>query len=216
MQIKICGIKSEAAFDAAVAAGADWIGFVFFPPSPRAVTPLRAAALSARHSGGPRRVGLFVKPHAAEIEAALAALPLDILQIHDTPEAAAALRRRFGHPVWRAVGIGGAADLPCSAEGADALLLDARASCGASRPGGNATAFDWTLLRAWTAPCPWLLAGGLTPQNVATAIAMTGAPAVDVSSGVERAPGEKDPALIAGFIAAAAGIKIKQNSGSFL
>ena len=206
MRVKICGINSEAAFDAAVAAGADWIGLVFFPPSPRAITPRRAASLSARQKGGPGRVGLFVAPRAEEIEAALAALPLDVLQIHDTAEAAVRWRARFGLPVWRAVGIAAAADLPSTADGADALLLDASPPRGATRPGGNARPFDWTLLRAWHPPAPWLLAGGLTPDNVAAAIAATGATAVDVSSGVEHAPGEKDPARIRAFIAAARGL----------
>jgi phosphoribosylanthranilate isomerase len=204
-RVKICGINSEAAFDAAVAAGADWLGFVFFPPSPRAISAERAAGLSARAPGGPLRVGLFVRPNPAEIAAVLAALPLDILQIHGTIEQARAVRARFGKPVWRAVGIASAADLPVDADGADALLLDASPPRGATRPGGNARPFDWTLLRGWRPPAPWLLAGGLTPETVAAAIAATGASAVDVSSGVERRPGEKDPALIRAFIAAAHG-----------
>ncbi len=204
-RVKICGINSEAAFDAAVAAGADWLGFVFFLPSPRAISAERAAGLSARAPGGPLRVGLFVRPNPAEIAAVLAALPLDILQIHGPAEQARAVRARFGKPVWRAVGIASAADLPVDAEGADALLLDASPPRGATRPGGNARPFDWTLLRGWRPPAPWLLAGGLTPETVAAAIAATGASAVDVSSGVERRPGEKDPALIRAFIAAAHG-----------
>ncbi len=204
-RVKICGINSEAAFDAAVAAGADWLGFVFFPPSPRAISAERAAGLSARAPGGPLRVGLFVRPNPAEIAAVLAALPLDILQIHGPAEQARAVRARFGKPVWRAVGIASAADLPVDADGADALLLDASPPRGATRPGGNARPFDWTLLRGWRPPAPWLLAGGLTPETVAAAIAATGASAVDVSSGVERRPGEKDPALIRAFIAAAHG-----------
>ena len=204
-RVKICGINSEAAFDAAVAAGADWLGFVFFPPSPRAISAERAAGLSARAPGGPLRVGLFVRPNPAEIAAVLAALPLDILQIHGPAEQARAVRARFGKPVWRAVGIASAADLPAAADGADALLLDASPPRGATRPGGNARPFDWTLLRGWRPPAPWLLAGGLTPETVAAAIAATGASAVDVSSGVERRPGEKDPALIRAFIAAAHG-----------
>ncbi len=204
-RVKICGINSEAAFDAAVAAGADWLGFVFFLPSPRAISAERAAGLSARAPGGPLRVGLFVRPNPAEIAAVLAALPLDILQIHGPAEQARAVRARFGKPVWRAVGIASAADLPVAADGADALLLDASPPRGGTRPGGNARPFDWTLLRGWRPPAPWLLAGGLTPETVAAAIAATGASAVDVSSGVERRPGEKDPALIRAFIAAAHG-----------
>ena len=205
MRVKICGIKSEAAFDAAGAAGAAYLGFVFFPPSPRAVTPTQAAALSARHPGGPLRVGLFVRPDDATIAAALAAIPLAILQLHDVDIARAQdIRRKFGLPIWRAVGVSTANDLPAEA-GADMLLLDAKAPKGATRPGGNAATFDWMLLANWHPPCPWMLAGGLTPGNVAEAIRLTGTSAVDVSSGVESAPGVKDPARIHAFIAAARG-----------
>jgi phosphoribosylanthranilate isomerase len=201
--VKVCGINDATAFDAAVAAGVDWIGFVFFPPSPRFVTPERAAALSARQKNGPPRVGLFVDPTEAAISAALEALPLDILQLYTTPARAASLRQRFGRPVWRAVGVSERSDLPVDAEGADALLLEAKAPADATRPGGNAARFDWSMLAGWQAPAPWILAGGLDPGNVAAAIAATGATAVDVSSGVERRPGVKDPALIRAFIAAA-------------
>lgn len=203
-RVKICGLNSPAAFDAAVAAGANWVGFVFFPASPRHVTPAQAAALSARAPGGPLRVGLFVDPTEAEIEAALAALPLDILQLHSvTPARAAGLRARFGRPVWRAIGISGPGDLPGASEGADGLLLDAKAPAGAPLPGGNARSFDWAAIRGWRAPGFWLLAGGLRPKNVAAAVAATGAAAVDVSSGVESARGVKDPALIRAFVTAA-------------
>jgi phosphoribosylanthranilate isomerase len=196
-RVKICGINSEPAFDAAIEAGADWVGFVFFPPSPRFVTPARAAALSARHPAGPPRVGLFVDPTDEAIEAALAAIPLDILQLYAEPARAASLRRRFARQVWRAVGIATRADLAHDAAGADALLIEAKAPPEATRPGGNALRFDWSLL------AHWLLAGGLDPRNVAAAIAQSGATAVDVSSGVERAPGVKDPTLIRAFIEAA-------------
>ncbi len=205
---KICGLNSAGAIDAAVAAGADWIGFVFFPPSPRAVTAAEAATLAARHEGGPPRVGLFVAPADAEIEAVLAALPLDVLQLHRVdPARAAALRTRFARPVWRAVEIATAADLPNTAPGIDALLLDAKPPENATRPGGNARRFDWSVLAGWQAPAPWLLAGGLTPANVAAAILATAAEAVDVSSGVESAPGVKDAALIRAFVAAAHGVE---------
>ncbi len=205
LRVKICGINSEAAFDAAIDAGADWIGFVFFPPSPRYVTPARAAELSRRHTGGPGRVGLFVAPTEAEIGTALETLALDALQIYALPIRAASLRQRFGRPVWRAVGVATQDDLPGAAEGADALLIEAKASAEATRPGGNAMRFDWSQLAGWRAPAPWLLAGGLDADNVARAIAETGATAVDVSSGVERGPGVKDPRLIRAFIAAARG-----------
>jgi phosphoribosylanthranilate isomerase len=200
IRVKICGINTEAAMDTAIGAGADWVGFNFFPPSPRFITPARAAALSARHPAGVGRVGLFVEPDPAQIEAALAAVKLDALQLYTSAARAAELRALFGIPVWRPVGVAGAADLPRAAEGADALLLESKAPKGATRPGGNARQFDWAALRGWTAPAPWLLAGGLDPDNVADAIAATGATAVDVSSGVESAPGRKDPALIRRFI----------------
>ena len=206
VRVKICGINSAAAIDAAVAAGADWTGFVFFPPSPRAVTPAQAAGLAARHPDGPPRVGLFVDPAEADVAAALAALRLDILQLYTAPERVAALRARFGLPVWRAVGVAVAADLPAEAGGADALLIEAKPPPGATRPGGNAARIDWSLLRGWAAPAPWILAGGLTPANVAIAIDESGAGAVDVSSGVESAPGVKDPALIRAFVRAARGV----------
>jgi phosphoribosylanthranilate isomerase len=205
VRVKICGMNDAAGIDAAIGAGADWVGFAFFPPSPRYVTPAQAAALSARHPGGAGRVGLFVEPEAEQIEAALAALKLDALQLYTSASRAADLRARFGIPVWRAIGIAGAADLPAGAEGADALLLEAKPPKDATRPGGNARRFDWAALRGWTAPAPWILAGGLDPDNVAEAIAATGAVAVDVSSGVERAPGHKDPELIRRFVRNAKG-----------
>jgi phosphoribosylanthranilate isomerase len=201
--VKICGVNSAAAIDAAAAAGADWVGFVFFPASPRFVAPETAARLAARQANGPRCVGLFVDPDDAAVATALAAMPLDAMQLYATPERAAALRRRFGVPVWRAIAVASAADLPASAEGADVLLLEGAPPAGADRPGGNARRFDWALLRGWAAPRPWVLAGGLDPANVAAAIRASGAACVDVSSGVERAPGQKDPALIRAFVAAA-------------
>ncbi|HEY4250280.1 MAG TPA: phosphoribosylanthranilate isomerase [Roseomonas sp.] len=204
-KVKICGINDPVAFDTAVEAGADWVGFVFFPPSPRYVTPEAAAALSARIAGGPPRVGLFVRPDIAAIARVLDVVRLDALQIYDTLDDLAAIRARFDLPVWRAVGVAGLADLPADSGGADRLLLEAKAPAGATRPGGNATTFDWRILRDWKAVAPWMLAGGLTPDNVAVAIRETGAEAVDVSSGVERSKGVKDPALIRAFIAAAKG-----------
>lgn len=200
-RVKICGINSPAALDAAADAGADWIGYVFFPRSPRAVTPEQAAALD-RHRRGPGRVGLFVDPRDDDVAQVLAALPLDVLQVHADAERAAALRSRFGIPVWHIVGVGTAADLPVAAPGVDGLLLDSKPPPGATRPGGNALAFDWAFLRGWAAPLPWLLAGGLTPGNVAEAVRVSGALAVDVSSGVERTRGVKDAGLIRAFMQA--------------
>jgi len=200
-KVKICGINDKLAFDTAVACGADWIGFVFFPPSPRYVAPAQAAALSARSPGGPRRVGLFVKPSVAAIAATLETIRLDVLQLYGADAELAALRERFGLEVWRAIGVGTAADLPGDAGGADMFVLEAKSPPDATRPGGNAVSFDWSLLRGWRSPVPWILAGGLTADNVAAAIRATGAEAVDVSSGVEVSPGVKDPALIRRFIA---------------
>ena len=204
VRVKICGINTAAALDAAADAGADWVGYVFFPASPRAVTPAQAAALDG-HRRGPARVGLFVDPADEDVAQALAAISLDVLQVHATALRAAELRTRFGVPVWHVVAIGGAGDLPTAAPGVDGLLLDAKAPPGATRPGGNALTFDWSVLRGWAAPLPWLLAGGLTPGNVAEAIRVSGASAVDVSSGVEGSRGMKDAGLIRDFVRAAQG-----------
>jgi len=208
-KVKICGVNDPMAFDTAVDAGADWIGFVFFPRSPRYVTPATAAALSGRASatGGPLRVGLFVDPSDDLIAAVLEAVPLDTMQIYGRVNDLAAIGARFGLPVWRPVGIATSADLPLDPRGADSLLLEAKAPAEATRPGGNATSFEWALLRQWDAPAPWILAGGLTPANVAAAIGETGAAAVDVSSGVEASRGVKDPGLIRAFIREARGAR---------
>jgi len=190
--VKICGIKDRAALDAASQAGADMLGFVFFPPSPRAVTPAEAAMLARSYAAGPKRVGLFVDPDDALLTETLAQAPLDLIQLHgeESPARAADIRLRFGKPVMKALGIATKADLT-------------RPPPGSVLPGGNALAFDWSLMKDENPPRPWLLAGGLTPANVAQAIAASGAKGVDVSSGVEKARGEKDPAAIAAFIAAA-------------
>jgi phosphoribosylanthranilate isomerase len=206
-RVKICGINDAAAFDAAVESVADWIGFNFFPPSPRYVAPSHARQLSERHLGGPLRVGLFVNPTAAMIEAVLAEVDLDILQLYGAAGSVADFRARFGRPVWRPVGVAGAADLPAALDGADALLLEAKPPPDATRPGGNAVRFDWSLTNGWPAPGPWLLAGGLDPDNVAGAIRLSGAEAVDVSSGVERDKGVKDPTLIRAFVRNARALK---------
>jgi phosphoribosylanthranilate isomerase len=203
--VKICGINDPIAFDTAVEAGADWVGFVFFPPSPRYVTPDTAAALSARIVGGPPRVGLFVRPDIPAIARVLDVVRLDVLQIYDAADDLPTIRARFGLPVWRAVAIGAARIGRKISRTADRLLLESKPPIGANRPGGNATAFDWRILRDWSAVVPWVLAGGLTPDNVAAAVRETGAGAVDVSSGVESSKGVKDPALIRAFIAAAKG-----------
>ncbi|WP_428395699.1 phosphoribosylanthranilate isomerase [Lichenicoccus sp.] len=199
--MKICGLAEPAGFDAAIASGADWLGFVFFAASPRAIRPARAAALSARHPGGAGRIGLFVRAGDTEIARCLEQVRLDGLQIYDTAERAAEIGARFGLPVWHACAVATASDLPVLAPGLQRLVLESRQPASSDRPGGNGHAFDWSLPRGWQAPCPWLLAGGLDPENVAAAIQASGAIAVDVSSGVERQRGVKDPARIAAFIA---------------
>ena len=146
------------------------------------------------------RVGLFVDPSDEGIDAVLETVPLDAIQIYGRVNELPAIRARFGLPIWGPVGIATSADLPTNSLDADALLLEAKPPAEATRPGGNATSFEWALLRHWAAPAPWILAGGLTSDNVATAISETGARAVDVSSGVEYTRGVKDPALIRAFI----------------
>jgi phosphoribosylanthranilate isomerase len=203
MRVKICGIDRPEALEAAADAGADYVGFVFFPPSPRCLSPTRAAAIRAARPQGPPGVGLFVKPSLDEIAAVLATVPLDALQIYGDPALARAIRTRFGLPVWLARGVSTQADLAAAeqaADGLDGMVIESKAPAGATRPGGNATALDWSLLTAWKPALPWLLGGGLTPDNVAEAIARSGATGVDVSSGVEQAPGIKDLSLIRAFI----------------
>lgn len=205
--VKICGLNSAEAFGAASAAGADLAGFVFYPPSPRAVTPAEAARI-AGDSAKPLRVGLFVDPDDALLAEVLSGVRLDLLQLHgrESPARVAAVRAKFGVKVMKVFGIAAAADLDrVQAEGgaADWLMLDAKPSPDAALPGGNAATFDWALLRGLRLDKPWLLAGGLTAENVGQAIAIADPTGVDVSSGVERARGVKDPAKIAAFVRAA-------------
>jgi phosphoribosylanthranilate isomerase len=198
--VKICGVNSAEAFDAVHESRADYLGFVFFPPSPRFVTPGQAAALSARATGGPKRVGLFVNPSDTDIAATLAGLRLDVLQVYADTARCQRIKARFQLPVWRAVAVSTPADLPRQGEGLDGFVIESPAPPGASRPGGNAVNVDRTLLSGWTGPGFWLLAGGLDGETVAQAIAQLQPPGVDVSSGVETAPGAKSRDLILRFV----------------
>jgi phosphoribosylanthranilate isomerase len=206
--IKICGLKTSEALDVALAAGADLVGFVFFAPSPRHVGLEAARALSERVRGRAQKVALSVDAGDDELAASIEALKPDLLQLHgrETPERVAAVRERFGVPVMKALPIAERADLAAIRryEGvADRLIFDARAGVEATRPGGLGKRFDWRLLENVQPRVPFMLSGGLDADNVAQALRITAAPAVDVSSGVERVPGEKDPDKIRAFIAAA-------------
>lgn len=207
MRVKICGLMEPGAVAAAAEAGAAYLGFVMFPPSPRSLDAetLRALALSA--PPGVVKVALAVNPDDALVEV-LAGLPIDMVQLHGTeaPERVAEIKARTGLPAMKAIGVREASDLEAVARYApvaDQFLIDAKPPKGATRPGGNAVAFDWRLVAGRRWPRPWMLAGGLTPENVAEAVALTGARQLDVSSGVESAPGQKDPAKMRAFLAAA-------------
>jgi phosphoribosylanthranilate isomerase len=211
VRAKICGVNSRAAVDAAVSSGASFVGFVFYAPSPRAVMPEIAATLAATVPAGIMKVGLLVDDPDERIADILTHARLDLLQLHgkETPDRVAAIKRRFGVPVMKAVKIAEAADLAVADRyvgHADWLLFDAKTppQMTGALPGGNALAFDWQLLAGRSWPLPWMLSGGLTADNLAEAVRISGAQAVDVSSGVESRPGQKDPARIASFLAAAA------------
>ncbi|PAU97863.1 phosphoribosylanthranilate isomerase [Paracoccus salipaludis] len=209
-QVKICGITRPADLSAVAEAGARYAGFVFFPKSPRNLSVGDAAALAAEAPPGVARVGLFVSPDDAALDAVLDRVPLDIIQLHgsETPARVAEVKARTGLPVMKAVGISVPSDLDALWDYglvADLLLVDAKAPPDAALPGGNGLSFDWRLLAGRRLLKPWMLAGGLTPANVAEAVRLTGASVVDVSSGVEAAPGQKDPALIRDFVMAAQG-----------
>lgn len=210
---KICGVNTREALDAATAGGAAFVGFVFYARSPRYVTVAQAAALAAATPKTVKRVGLFVDVDDATIEAVLKDAPLELLQFHgaETPARCRAAKARFDMPVMKAIKIGAPGDLDHATpffDAADWLLFDAKTppSMKNALPGGNAVSFDWGLLTGAKMPLPWMLSGGLTPDNVAEAMRVSGAKAVDVSSGVESAPGRKDPARIAAFLAAVRGL----------
>src|SRR3984893_374090 len=204
--VKICGLATEAGLDAALACGADMAGFVFFDKSPRHVSLELAANLGRRAANRTCKVLVTVDAGDALLAAAITAVDPGLLQLHggETPERVAAIRARFGLPVMKAIGIFEPADLalvPVFDGVADFLLFDAKPPRATGRPGGSGTSFDWSLLGLIETKKPWLLAGGLDATNVADALAQTRAPGVDVSSGVENAPGVKDANKIAAFIA---------------
>ncbi len=206
--IKICGLKTPEALDVALEAGADMVGFVFFPPSPRNVGYEAARALGARVRGRAQKVALSVDAGDEQLAAVIEALEPDLLQLHgqETPDRVVMVRTRFGLPVMKALPIAERADLApirLYEKVADRLIFDARAPREATRPGGLGRPFDWRLLESLNPGVPFMLSGGLDAGNVAEALRITGAPGVDVSSGVERAPGEKDLEKIRAFIRAA-------------
>ncbi|WP_404384460.1 phosphoribosylanthranilate isomerase [Caenispirillum salinarum] len=207
---KICGITDEDAMVAAVEHGAAYVGLVFFPPSPRAILPKNAAELVEGMPEDVQVVGLFVDPTDDELDAVLNHVRLDMIQLHgkESAERVEQVRQEYATPVMKALGIAQASDLQDAqayADAADMLLFDAKPPADADRPGGHGLPFAWDILRAWDRDdVPWMLAGGLTPDNVARAIAESGAEIVDVSSGVEHEKGRKDPALIKAFLDAVA------------
>jgi phosphoribosylanthranilate isomerase len=205
LTIKICGLRTTEALDVALDAGADMVGFVFFPPSPRHIVFADARALGARVKGRALKVALSVDADDAWLAESIRALAPDLLQLHgkETPQRVLAVKARFRLPVMKAIAVETGDDLKCVpdyAEVADRLIFDARAPRDATRPGGLGRPFDWRLLKDLDPQVPFMLSGGLNRDNVAQAIEMTGAGGVDVSSGVERAPGEKDLDLIRDFI----------------
>lgn len=208
IRVKICGLRSADDMAAVAAAGAAYAGLVFFPRSPRHLTPDQARAIALAAPEGLCKVALTVDADDATLDAITATVPLDMLQLHghESPARVAEVRARYGLPVMKAVGVAEPGDLAALLDYslvADQILVDAKPPKGAALPGGNGLAFDWRLVaqRRWLRP--WMLAGGLTPANVAEAIRLTNARQVDVSSGVESAPGVKDAGLIAAFTRAA-------------
>lgn len=209
--VKICGLTTSADLAAAVAAGARYIGFNFFPKSPRYVNVAQAAVLASEVPLGVAKVVLVVDPTDALLDDITSKVAVDMIQLHgsETPERVTEIKNRYGLPVMKAFGIANADDLAkidIYSAVADQLLIDAKAPKNAELPGGNGVTFDWRLLadrKYWTKP--WMLAGGLTADNVAEAIRLTGAKQVDLSSAVESSPGRKDAAKMIAFIAAAQG-----------
>lgn len=205
---KICGLSTPATVDAAIGGGASHLGFNFYPPSPRAVSFDIVAGLAARVPPRVTKVGIYVDPNDELLERSIVAGQLDAVQLHHVaPDRAAAVAARFGRATWAVVAVKTRADLDTArsfAGAADRILYDAKTPDDAALPGGMGVRFDWTLLEGFRHPLPWALSGGLDARNVGEAIARTGAALVDVSSGVEIAPGEKDAGLIAAFLNAVA------------
>jgi phosphoribosylanthranilate isomerase len=206
--VKICGLSTALTLDAALEAGADMVGFVFFSKSPRYIDWATARALGRHAEGRAKIVALSVDDDDDTLKRIVDALSPDLLQLHgsETPARVKEIGELFARPTMKAIGVATRADLAAAAayEGvADMLLIDAKPPKDAVLPGGNGRPFDWRLTQDFHAPLPWLLSGGLEPDNVEAAIALSGARGVDVSSGVERAPGVKDPARIRAFVAAA-------------
>jgi phosphoribosylanthranilate isomerase len=209
VEIKICGLSTRESVAAAVAGGATHIGFIFYPPSPRAVSPETAGEIASAAPESVARVAVFVDPSDAEIDRVIAALSPSILQLHgkETPDRVAEVKRRFGLAVMKAIRVSTREDIQAAMafDGiADSLLFDAKPPKNAvgMLPGGNGLAFDWTLLAGFQGATPWFLSGGLDLENVAQALSISGARAVDVSSGVEDRPGVKNPARIGAFLRA--------------
>ncbi|MDH5798308.1 MAG: phosphoribosylanthranilate isomerase, partial [Paracoccaceae bacterium] len=208
IRVKICGVKTAEAVQAAVDAGAAYLGFNFFPKSPRFVEIAEAAKLALDVPPGVAKVALSVNAEDSYLDRLVEEVPLDILQLHgnESPERVVQVRARYGLPVMKAIGVADENDLPALIEYgrvADQLLVDAKPPKNAVLPGGNGLTFDWRLIAGRRWPVPWMLAGGLIAENVAEAIRLTGARQVDVSSGVESAPGVKDAERIRAFISAA-------------
>jgi phosphoribosylanthranilate isomerase len=219
-KVKICGLKTAEAVEAAAAGGADYVGFVFYEPSPRNVTPAVAGLLARQAHGRVKTVALFVDPDDALLEKAISEVDPDLIQLHgsETPERVAEIRKRWGRPVMKAVMVETRADAEAALQyrdAADLLLFDAKAPQGMmeSLPGGNGVPFDWRALLGIKDQVPFMVSGGLTPENVAEAIRLTGAEAVDVSSGVEVRPGEKDPERIRRFLTAAKSAAVGRGGG---
>jgi phosphoribosylanthranilate isomerase len=209
IEVKICGINTVEAMAAATGGGAGLVGLVFYPPSPRCLRPAEAAALTARVPPAVVKVGLFVDPDDVLLSTVLGQVPIELVQLHgsEAPDRVAEIKKRFGRPVMKAIKVAESADLDTAKrylQVADRLLFDAKPPKQMidALPGGNALSFDWRLLAGRVWPLPWMLSGGLDRENLAEAVEISGARAVDVSSGVEDRPGVKDPAKIAAFLEA--------------